>query len=86
MPQKKWNKLAIPSFLAAAGTVWLGLSSTSAFVLIAAILATLALAGISLKRIRTHEQAGKGFAFAALMIGVIATLLTALTIVYYGVD
>lgn len=86
MPKKKWNRLAIPAFVAAAGTVYLGLSSVSAFAVIGAILVTLALAGISLKRIRTHEQAGKGFAFAALMIGVIATLLTALTIAYYGVE
>lgn len=86
MPKKRWNRLAVPAFIAAAGTVYLGLTTTSAFVVIAAILVTLTLAGISLKRIRTHRQSGKGFAFAALMIGVFAALLTAISIGFYGVE
>lgn len=86
MPKKKWNRLAVPAFVAAAGTAYLGLTTTNVFLVIAAIAITLALAGISLKRIRTREQSGKGFAFAALMIGVIAALLTAISIGYYGVD
>lgn len=86
MPKKRWNRLAVPAFIAAAGTVYLGLTTTSAFVVIAAILVTLTLAGISLKRIRTHRQSGKGFAFAALMIGLFAALLTAISIGFYGVE
>ncbi len=86
MPRKRWNRLAVPAFVAAAGTVYLGLSTTSAFVVIAAIVVTFTLAGIALKRIRTHEQAGKGFAFAALMIGVFAALLTAISIGFYGAE
>lgn len=86
MPKKEWNRLAVPAFIAAAGTVYLGLTTTSAFVVIAAILVTLTLAGIALKRIRTHRQSGKGFAFAALMIGVFAALLTAISIGFYGVE
>lgn len=86
MPRKKWNKLAIPAFLAALGTVYLGLFTSGVYAVIGALLVTLVLAGFSLRTIRKQEQAGKGFAFAALMIGVIAALVTALTIAYYGIE
>lgn len=86
MPKKKWNRLAIPAFVAALGTVALGLFTSSTSAVLAGVLITLLLAGIALRRIRIHEQSGKGFAFAALMIGVIAALITALTIANYGLD
>ena len=45
---------------------------------------TLIVAGISLKRIRKREQAGKGFALIALVVGIIALLLTGVAIAVYG--
>ncbi|MBK9176052.1 MAG: hypothetical protein IPM46_06880 [Flavobacteriales bacterium] len=86
MPRKRWNKLAVPAFIAALGTVYLGLFTSGTYAVIGALLVTFVLAGFSLRTIRKKEQAGKGFAFAALMIGVIAALVTALTIVYYGIE
>ena len=78
--------MAVPAFVAALGTVYLGLFTSGAYAVIGALPVTLVLAGISLRTIRKKEQAGKGFAFAALMIGVIAALVTALTIAYYGIE
>lgn len=86
MPKKRWNRLAVPAFVAALGTVYLGLFTGSTYAVIAGLFVTLMLAGFSLRQIRHREEAGKGFAFAALMIGVIATLITALTIARYGLE
>lgn len=86
MPKKRWNRLAIPALLAALGTICLGLFTSSTYAVLGSIFVTLLLAGISLRRIRLHEEGGKGFAFAALMIGVIAAVVTALTIASYGLD
>ena len=68
MPKKRWNRLAIPAFVLALLTVFLALFtvSTTAVILVAA--ATIVLAGISLKQIRREEQAGKGFALAAVVV------------------
>lgn len=86
MPKKRWNRLAIPALVAALGTICLGLFTSSTYAVLGGIFVTLLLAGISLRRIRLHEEGGKGFAFAALMIGVIAAVVTALTIASYGLD
>ncbi|MFZ1693271.1 MAG: DUF4190 domain-containing protein [Flavobacteriales bacterium] len=85
MPRKRWNWLAIPAFLAALGTIVLGFS-TNLWALIGAIVLTLVLAGWSIARIRRRNQAGKGFAMAALMIGVFAAVLTAIAVIRYGID
>jgi hypothetical protein len=85
MPRKKWNALAVPAFVVGLGTVALGFGS-SIWLLIAGIVFTLVLAGLSMRGIRRREQAGKGFAFGAIMIGVIAALLTAISIAWYGID
>jgi hypothetical protein len=84
MPKKRWNRLAIPAFALALLTVFLALFtvSTTAVILVAA--ATIVLAGVSLKQIRREEQAGKGFALAALIIGLIAALITAISIIVIG--
>lgn len=84
MPKKRWNRLAIPAFVLALLTVFLALFtvSTTAVILVAA--ATIVLAGVSLKQIRREEQAGKGFALAALIIGLIAALITAISIIVVG--
>ncbi|HRD51903.1 MAG TPA: hypothetical protein PKY96_04570 [Flavobacteriales bacterium] len=85
MPRKRWSWLAIPAFLAALGTIVLGFS-TNLWALIGAIVLTLVLAGWSIARIRRRNQAGKGFAMAALMIGVFAAVLTAIAVIRYGID
>ncbi len=84
MPKKRWNRLAIPAFVLALLTVFFALFtvSTTAVILVAA--ATIVLAGVSLKQIRREEQAGKGFALAALIIGLIAALITAISIIVVG--
>lgn len=85
MPRKRWNGLAIPAFIAGLATIALGFSTNLA-ALAAAVVLTLVLAGWSLARIRRREQAGKGFAMAALLIGVFAALLTAIAIARYGME
>ncbi|WKZ65166.1 MAG: DUF4190 domain-containing protein [Flavobacteriales bacterium] len=85
MPKKRWNALAVPAFAAGLGTIALGFG-TNLLALVGAIALTLLLAGLSIRRIRRKEQAGKGFAFAALMTGVLAALLTAMSIGRYGTD
>ncbi len=84
MPKKRWNRLAIPAFVLALLTVFLALFtvSTTAVILVAA--ATIVLAAVSLKQIRREDQAGKGLALAALIIGLIAALITAISIIAVG--
>lgn len=84
VPRKRWNRLAIPAFVLALVTIFLALFtlSTTAVILVAA--GTIVLAGVSLKQIRREEQAGKGFALAALIIGLIAALITAISIIVVG--
>ncbi|MBL0128706.1 MAG: DUF4190 domain-containing protein [Flavobacteriales bacterium] len=85
MPRKKLNALAIPALVMALVTVGLGFSQ-NLWLLVGAIVVTLVLVALSMRRIRRYEQGGKGFTFAALMIGVLAALLTALSIARYGID
>lgn len=84
MPKKKWNHWAIPSFLAAVGTVFLAFTTLEFVAVIVGIVVTLTLAGIALRRGRVHELAGKGFAIAALLIGVLAALVTVISVASYG--
>ena len=84
MPKKKWNHWAIPSFLAALGTVFLAFTTLEFVAVIVGIVITLTLAGIALRRGRVHELAGKGFAIAALLIGVLAALVTVISLASYG--
>ncbi len=46
------------------------------------VVATVVLAAVALKQIRTREQRGKGFALVALIIGLIAALFTTLVILW----
>ena len=84
MPKKRWNQLAIPAFILALFTIYLGLFTLGTTAVIVAAVITIVVAGISLRHIRKREQAGKGFALAALMIGLIAALVTAITIAVVG--
>jgi hypothetical protein len=84
MPRKKWNMLAVPAFLSALGVVYLGLFQMQTLPVIIAIVITFIIAGISLRQIRRKEQAGKGFAIAALLIALLATLYTAMVTAVIG--
>lgn len=75
-PKARWNPWAIPAFLLALGTVAFAILGTSALVVVLAVVATLVLAAIAVRKGRTYEWRGKGFAIAALMIGSLAALVT----------
>lgn len=75
-PKPRWNPLAIPAFLLALGTVAYAILGTSELVVVLAVVATLVLASIAVRKGRTYEWRGKGFAVAALMIGALAGLIT----------
>ena len=75
-PKPRWNPLAIPAFLLALGTVAYAILGTSELVVVLAVVATLILASIAVRKGRTYEWRGKGFAVAALMIGALAGLIT----------
>ena len=51
-----------------------------------AAIATVVVAGISLKQIRRREEAGKGFALIGLIIGLLASLITVVAVASYGFD
>lgn len=85
MPRKRWNALSVPAFVTALATVAAGLLTTATALVLGGVLLTLLLAGLSIRRIRVKDQAGKGFAIAALVVGVFAAVLTAITIAAYGV-
>ncbi len=86
MPRKKLNWLAIPALVSGLSILALAFFSTNTLAVVVAIIITLTLSGISLSRMRKREQSGKGFALAGLMIGVIATIFTAIAIAAYGLD
>ncbi len=84
MPRKRWNWLAIPAFLAAGAGIWLALTSTNTLAVIAVLGLALILSALSIRRIRRHEEAGKGFAVTALVLAVLASLLTIISIAILG--
>lgn len=83
--EKRWNRLAVPAFVAALGAVAAGFG-TNLWLLAGLVALTLVLAAWSIARIRRRDQAGKGFAMAALVIGVLAALLTAISVARYGME
>lgn len=72
----KWNPWAVPAFVVALGTVAYALLGTSELIVVAAVVLTLVLASIAVRKGRTNEWRGKGFAVAALMIGALGALIT----------
>lgn len=84
VPKKKWNKLAIPTLVLAISIIALALFTTSTTAVILAAVTTLVVGGISLRQIRKREEAGKGFALVGLILGLIATLITAMAIAVVG--
>lgn len=72
----RWNPWAVPAFTIALATVAYAILGTSELVVVLAVVATLVLASIAVRKGRTNEWRGKGFAIAALMIGALAALVT----------
>lgn len=83
-PKKAWNHWALPSLGAALGTVALGLFGTSTVAVIIAVVTTLVLASTALRRGRKNDLAGKGFALAAMILGMIAAIATLAVIAVVG--
>jgi len=81
-PTKEMNKLALPAFVLALLTIGAGFTLQSVGAVAAMVIATVVLAAVALKQIRTREQRGKGFALVALIIGLIAALFTTLVILW----
>lgn len=75
-PPARWNPWAVPAFLLALGTVAYAILGTSELLVVIAVIATLVLASIAVRKGRMNEWSGKGFAIAALMIGALAGLIT----------
>jgi hypothetical protein len=76
--------LAVPAFVVALGAVALALFTTSTIAVIAALVVAFVLSGISIKQIRWREERGKGFAVAALVIAVMASIATAIVTAVVG--
>lgn len=72
----QWNPWAVPAFVVALGTVAYAILGTSEIIVVLAVIATLILASIAVRKGRTNEWRGKGFAIAALMVGALAGLIT----------
>ena len=75
-PKSRGNPWALPAFAVALGTVAYAILGTSQLLVVLAGIATLVLASIAVRKGRTFEWRGKGFAIAALMIGALAGLIT----------
>lgn len=72
----RWNPWAVPAFLIALGTVACAVLGTSEWLVVAAVVATVVMATMAVRKGRMNEWSGKGFAVAALMIGALAGLIT----------
>ena len=83
-PERRWNKWAVPAFVVALGAVALALFTTSTIAVIAALIVALVLSAISIKQIRWRDERGKGFAVAALVIAVMASIATAIVTAVVG--
>lgn len=77
----KWNPWAVPAFALALGTVAYAILGTSEIIVVLAVIATILLASVAVRKGRTNEWKGKGFAIAALMIGVLAGLITMIALI-----
>jgi len=82
--KKPWNKLAIPAFFVSMVAVAIGFFTTSTITVIGVVVLAMVLSGLSLHQIRWREERGKGFALIALVLAVIAALVTAMIIAVSG--
>lgn len=76
----RWNPWSVPAFAVALGTVAYAILGTSEIIMLLAVIATIVLASIAVRKGRTNEWRGKGFAIAALMIGALAGLITLIAV------
>jgi hypothetical protein len=84
MPRKRFNAFAIPALLVVLGGVSAAFLTNSGWLVAGLLVLGLLLAAISLRRIRSREQSGKSIALAALIIGLVAALITAMVIIRSG--
>ena len=84
MPRKRFNVLATPALLFAAAGITFAFTTNSTLLVAGTLVVGLVLAAISLRRIRSKEQSGKGFALTALILGVLAALITTMVIIRTG--
>lgn len=83
-PTKQFNPWALPAFALALGTIAYGILGTSNLVIVIAVLLTLLVAAIALKKGRTNEWSGKGFAVSAMIIGCLSALITLIALLQGG--
>lgn len=84
MPRKRFNVLAIPALLFVLAGIAMAFLTNSGWLVSGALVIGLVLAAISLRRIRSQEHSGKAFALIAMIMGVMAALITAMVIVRTG--
>ncbi|MEX1132875.1 MAG: DUF4190 domain-containing protein [Flavobacteriales bacterium] len=84
MPRKRFNVLAIPALLFVLAGILLAFITNSGWLVAGSLVIGLVLAAISLRRIRSREQSGKGFALIAMILGVMAALITTMVIIRTG--
>jgi hypothetical protein len=71
-PKAKWNPWACSAFVLALSTVAYAILGTSEAIAVLALVLTLVVASIAVRRGRTYEWRGKGFAITALLVGCLA--------------
>lgn len=84
MPRKRFNVLAIPALLFVLAGIAMAFLTNSGWLVSGTLVIGLVLAAISLRRIRSQEQSGKAFALIAMIMGVMAALITAMVIIRTG--
>lgn len=84
MPRKRFNVFAIPALLFVLTGIVLAFVTNSGWLVAGALVAGIVLAAISLRRIRSQEQSGKAFALIAMILGVMAALITTMVIIRTG--
>ena len=83
-PTKQFNPWALPAFALALGTIAYGILGTSNIIIVIAVVLTLLVASIALKKGRTNEWTGKGFAVSAMIIGCLSALITVIALLQGG--
>lgn len=84
LPPARFNPWALPAFALALGTIAYGILGTSNLIIVIAVILTLLVAAIAVKKGRTNEWSGKGFAVAAMTIGALAALITLIALLQGG--
>lgn len=82
--ERHLNPWAIPAFAVALGTVTYAILGTSAVIVVAAVILTIILAAIAVRKGRMNEWSGKGFAVTALVVGCLSALITVIALLNGG--